>query len=461
MSARAQAAPGRSPATATNGNLSGTGRAADTEPGRIARATLFLLPILGAAGPYLPGIALPGINLFPFRLAILASVILPILLHARIAWFRYSSVQVYLMVGAVWTMWGLMSAFWARNEAAALAGAMTIFGGFLVGLAFVSLRGHGTAGLKWLIRGWMAAGFLCICLAIWELATGNHLPGEWADSQPEHVTRFLAIATFHNPNNFAAFLLLLTSLVMYNLDNKKYFTKKLPAYIYLILIFMAIFVTGSRLSLFGFIILLFIEITMNSKDRLKLFVYTIISLIGFILIYQRFSDVLPGLDSITFLFERGISADGSGSSRLNLARAGLDMLASSNGLGIGAGNFQDLMAGGYKSLPTSNLVDPHNWWFEILSQYGSLVFFIYIGIFFYFSLVIFLSKKFNAKKSLMIFLFAFFVAAVANSSYAAQTTNWMFLATLLVFVLNAAETRRRSSNAGGDIVAPQPAASPA
>lgn len=422
---------------------------ADAEAGPLACAILFLIPCLAAAGPFLPVIPLPGLNLFAFRLAVLASLLVPVLLTARLTWFRYAPTQIYFLVGVLWSIWGLASAFWAENKLAALSGAMVIFSGFLVALALVNLLGYTDRGLKWLVRGWVMAGILSMMLAIWELATGNHLPGAWIDSQPFYVQRLIAVATFHNPNNLAAFLLLLSSIIITKyMFVKNHYLKNTVLFLYMTLILLIIFLTGSRISAVGLIMMIIIYIVIENKNRRYAVFLTTLIVALIIPLYVQYSDQLPRVDSIIKVFERGVSNDSSGSIRLNLTLAGFDMLASSGGLGIGAGNFQSLMIGGYKNFPTGGIIDPHNWWIEVLSEYGIVSFLLYFFIWIYLLYIMALYGSTNIKK-IIILSYAFFVASFANSSYGAQSTNWLFHATLLMFVLNVVHTEKRRGEASG------------
>jgi hypothetical protein len=63
--------------------------------------------------------------------------------------------------------------------------------------------------------------------------------------------------------------------------------------------------------------------------------------------------------------------------RLNLLLNGLKFLQKSHFMGVGAGNIEPLM----KGAPRVNKVNMHNWWAEVLVNFGVIIFILYISLY--------------------------------------------------------------------------------
>jgi O-antigen ligase len=97
--------------------------------------------------------------------------------------------------------------------------------------------------------------------------------------------------------------------------------------------------------------------------------------------------------------------DGTGSTfiRINLYLNSLYTTFQSFMLGVGPGNYQ------YNINPmfnTQGIINPHNWWLEILTNYGLLVFFGYCCFFLYMLVKLFkIYRENNDKNELALILF--------------------------------------------------------
>src|SRR5690606_12671218 len=74
----------------------------------------------------------------------------------------------------------------------------------------------------------------------------------------------------------------------------------------------------------------------------------------------------------------------STSARINLILTGINSILDTFLFGVGAGNFQFHVNGSYD---TNGIVNPHNWWLEVSTNYGVDVFV------FYLAFLIFLFRK--------------------------------------------------------------------
>jgi teichuronic acid biosynthesis protein TuaE len=413
-----------------------TGARQDIGPGGMACAMLFALPIFAAIGGRLPVVPVAGVNLFAFRLAVLAASFFPLLVNPRLFWLRDGAVRFYALVGAVWIFWGTLAVFWAAGTEAAVVNLLAVAFGFLTVLALLNLRANTSRGIRWLFRGWVAAGLVAGSIGVWEFITGSHLPGSWIDNTPARVQRLVVISTFDNPNNFGAFLLLVSTVVLYQMETARSAVVRWTLFVFMLWLFVLAVLSTSKIAVLAILMVLAVYVmrTVQNKVMAVAVVTAIVS--GFAASLTYLGSDLDLLTDIVAFAEGGLTIEQSTLSRVNLFLAGIDMTVSTYGLGVGGGNFSYLMARGYSELWTRDIVDPHNWWIEILSQYGVLVFALYVGFLVYVALFSLRASRGEGSlpRFLLPFVLAFVLSGFANSSYVLQPTNWLFLGTILMMV---------------------------
>lgn len=201
-----------------------------------------------------------------------------------------------------------------------------------------------------------------------------------------------------------------------------------------------IVMSGSRANILAILLeLVILLLLINLKQKIKLITkLTICMAILLILL----SNPTKGFLSQT------TGEIGSMSNRLNLIRNGLLFLHSTALIGVGAGNFEYYMSN-FARYDTKGLINSHNWWLEILVNYGILVFIGYI--IFYLSIIWKLRKIYYEKLSaneklicegLLVSLIGFFFASLSPSSIIAFRPQWFLFAfalTFLNYILNKKE----------------------
>jgi len=198
--------------------------------------------------------------------------------------------------------------------------------------------------------------------------------------------------------------------------------------------FYLIVVTGSRSNILAVLfelvfILLFL---LNFKRKIKAIItigVCIILLFTFLPgpVQGFFSQIGGELNSIV---SQTRMATGSIETRTNLVRNGLSLLYSTAGFGVGAGNAEYYL-----------LTNPHNWWLEILIDYGILIFVGYI--IFYMGIIQNLWKLYHKKQTreekmiceaLLVSLVGFFLASISSSSIMAFKPQWLLFAFALSYL---------------------------
>jgi len=147
--------------------------------------------------------------------------------------------------------------------------------------------------------------------------------------------------------------------------------------------------------------------------------------------------IMRSLGSIATQAELG---EGSVAIRINLAWNGLAFLYRTVGFGVGVGNAEYWMAN-HAFYDTAGILNPHNWWLEILINYGIFIFAGYL--IFFISLVrqpwrIWKRTDQSGNRiipgALLVALVGFSVASIGSSSIMALTPQWLLFAFALAFL---------------------------
>lgn len=400
---------------------------------------IFLIPVTAAIGPYLFPLKLSIITLYGFRIIILLVAILSPIFLIRIEWFKSIVSRLFITLGSLWISWGTLSILWAPDWHRAILDVLNVIFGYAVVFSLLNLRSYTSRGLLVLSKGWVGAFMVTMVVAIWEIISGRHLPSSFTEQTPYYAQLGVVASTFGNPNNYGAFLVLAFPfmLLLYSWETRFYFC--ILYFVFLILWPFLIMLSASRLALIGF--------------GVEVLTFGILYSLSFrripsLLVVYMFFLALAGtyfLNPEFRLYEKilniysEIDTEGSIVVRANLALNALWMIYETSGRGVGAGGFEIIHEQGDVPYWTDGIVNPHNFWLEILSEYGIFVFLLFVTcyfVMFYLSFKKMLNKKHFGKERVVnlmvvVALSGYFFAAIANSSYLEQPTNWVFLASVL------------------------------
>lgn len=205
----------------------------------------------------------------------------------------------------------------------------------------------------------------------------------------------------------------------------------------MLIIFFLLIVSGSRgnlLAIAAQIMFLFLFL-MNFKNKFKsIFLGIIITPI----ILTNFSKMINKLIQMFNSIFNSISL-GRGSSfiRINLIRNGLHFLYNSFGFGVGAGNIEFHMRNN-AIFETFGIVNMHNWWFEILTNYGIIIFILYIIFFIRIFFKIYVIRKIGSNKifseAILLSLVGFVFASVSPSTFIAFKPQWIILGIAIAYI---------------------------
>lgn len=344
---------------------------------RLGIAGIAVAALAAIAGPNL---AAPGAPwLFAFRvLAILIGLglVAYLLMDGRLTLPARVPRPAALL--GILIVWSLLSLAWAEDPLAAVRWTtfLAMMSALAIGIAMLVATPSRARAFLWALAGMWA---LACLIGAAEIATGISLPTARAV-----VGGFGAASLFGNENNFAVFLTLclpwfLALPVVYS-DAR---LRLLGAVGALVSIGFML-ASGSKASLLSLGVMLIALLLLVGADRRRrgrllaaatiaaLAVALVVpSVLGLGLLPQR---TVSKLDFGTLL-EQVQQDQGSGAVRTNLLNDGLDLVAESGGLGVGAGNAEVRVRGLVDFPGVGNL---HNWWLEVLVNGGLLAFAVYL-----------------------------------------------------------------------------------
>jgi len=337
----------------------------------------------------------------------------------------------------------VLSLAWAISKEAAVRDIIFLFMGFLV-IFFSTYYFRAKKDLQILYNLWLYIFGFLILIGFWEHLTGYHLPVSGFFSETRTKFMFMPTGIFYNPNDYSTFLTLSMpfSIGIVHFGRKKYL--RFFGLCSVLGAFYLIVVTGSRANMIAvlFELIFIFMFLLNLRRKFKLVITVaicVILLFAFLPnpIQEFLSQTTGELNSV--VRQTKLMA-GSMGVRMNLVRNSLLFIYSTVGFGVGAGNAEYYMAN-FSQYNTAGITNPHNWWLEILVDYGIFVFIGYI--IFYIGIIQNLWKIYRKKQTveekmiceaLLVSLVGFFFASISSSSIMAFKPQWLLFAFALSYL---------------------------
>lgn len=331
-----------------------------SRPSGVVRLGVFGLPVLASFGSLL---TLSG-GFFAFRLVAAALIVVAVLRYARRQ--QWDTGEVFLLAATSIVVLGgavnlAVSRPWSQD---ALSEYLAVVLTLCLTLAGRRFQRRDRRLPVVLCRGWVLAGLVASGIALWEVATGQHLQNHLAAAvaQPS--------AGFGNPNGLAVFLVLASiwGSVVRGVGNGVLW--RLAAWTQLVLTPFILWQCGARGAILVWLVCcawLLLRRGFRWRDRLA----TTLKCGTPLAIALAVIVIVPLLAA---LVRETAEPESSGNVRLNLTLNGLKLLWRSYGLGTGPGSFEGAMVAMPDALPTGVQVNAHNVWLEFLVQYGVLPF---------------------------------------------------------------------------------------
>ncbi|MHB8984034.1 MAG: O-antigen ligase family protein [Carboxydocellales bacterium] len=405
---------------------------------------LWLLTVAAAFwGPFLAISSHP--QAFAFRILFLGHLVV----LASIALFsnelsthlKQVKIRDQLWFFLFWLFWATISIFWADSRIDAVMHIWALFSGIAI-IVITVLYTDTDRDLTKYSRLILATFLLFSFIGLFEHLTGVHIkPMSTIDPLIYAGEAKFPRVIFSNPNDFATYLALYLPFLY---SRAKYCTswwRKAFGWSTLFFGIYLIMVTQSRANILALFLMTFSALVLYLKDKkLKGFRNLLITgiIIGIVwwgtgyTSYNNlgFTDVVYQLNSL----ENENQEKGSSIQlRIGLIRGGLDMLKKHVFLGVGAGNAEYHMQDYW--LWTRGLTNLHNWWLEVLVNYGVLVWILYLA--FYAKLMWNLFTVQHRSKNILLKQLAeavflamtgFLIGAISSSTLYAANFMWFIFA---------------------------------
>lgn len=386
-----------------------------------------------------------GLSLFPFRVIfVLVSYLFLLVFLFNRGGFDISHIKVrpYIKFLLFWILYAFFSFLWAKDRPSTIKDLIFLFTNISI-ILFVVYYFTNLKDFERFYNLWLFILLLLISIGLWNNITGHQLTEyEGIPSYYEGVFMHTPRATFNNPNDYATYLALSVPFVITFIRYAKNSVFKLfGVFILLVCIYLIIF-TFSRSNyiaiLIGFVFW-YLFLVKNVSSKIKIVLISIF-LFLFFLFSTSFMETIGDIffTEIKSLTEQ--SDSGSMNIRSNLVKNSFLFLINSFGFGIGAGNSEYYMEH-YSVYNTHGITDVHNWWIELLLEYG--IFFFLAYLLFYLNIFINLYKVYKRLKnvvmkkiceSLLIGLVVFLFASISSSSILNLIIQWMLFAFCLGFL---------------------------
>lgn len=401
----------------------------------------YLMVFLSFLGASVYSISFAGINLLPYR-ALLFLAIIIIVSQNTFLKSEYTKVKEYLLFFVIWIMYSLLFLNCSLDQTSGIKYIIYLVIYMLMLICYLHYIKN-IQQIKNIFKIWHYFLVITIIIAIWEINTGQHLSVSGYNKTPDLIFH-IPTTVYGNSNDYATFLAISLPFVLFQVQcQKNIFYKLFFLFISFAIIFL-ILTIGSRANIVsvGIAFILYVVLS-NRKFKIKTFiVLAFITLISIIYFQEILDDIFfmmnNNLISLIDPVER--STNDSNIVRMNLVYNSIDFLSQTYGFGVGAGNAEIWMEK-YGLYDTRGITNPHNWWIEILVNYGLFIFVLYVIIYIrliYQLFEIFLkSKDINQQetaKVLFISLVTFSFASISSSSVMGFMPQWILIILSIVSI---------------------------
>lgn len=402
----------------------------------------FLFAFFGSA---FAAVNIGPFTLFPYRIFLVALLLIFIaqaLMRGEVKAPRID-LRSHLQFFLFWLMYAILSLAWSASKGDAIREIVLLLMGILL-IWFAMYYSDRPEDVERLFSLWFLALCILVALGFWEHVTGQHLPNSLYFGETRTDRMFQPTGVFHNPNDYATFL---TLSLPFTLGVARYTRNKtmgIFAFGIALAVFYLVISTGSRANMIASLVQLglWVAFLTSFSRKVKLaFVGTVVLIVMAVSFPEPIGDLFATVSSaIASLTTEAEVGDRSVRTRGSLIRNGIFFVYSTAGFGVGAGNAEFWMQN-YPRYETGGITNVHNWWFELLTNYGVYVLAGYVVI--YVSIIGRLWRSWRRApfgrvkmiaESLLLSLIGFPVAVISPSSVMAFSPNWLLFAFALAFL---------------------------
>lgn len=426
----------------------------ETRNSKLVDVLVFLCAPTAAMASSFGSVEVLGQSIYPFKVVVPALFVVTLGPSVRLTRHRGSLAQLLLVLAG----WAIIGLAWTPDRVGGMQEALILVFAALAAssLAVATCR---SSGVRALLRGWVAAGYLTALVAVREVVTGQHLATAFVADRDAQVDGVI-LSTFGNPNNFGAFIVLTVpfiGLVVSKVGAGWGLRRgdRVAASVVGLLLPALLVLSGSRLALIGLGLSGACYVALSRHWRSAWRFGAAIAALGLVLSALAIS---AGLELVTKF--KAVLADDpftidSVQTRVNLVWNGIDFAWRTHGVGLGPGGFESTMqAGNYRFAVKPGVVNAHNFWIEVLSQYGVFGLGVLIVVLLAATTVLLRFRRDartltveRAASICIAGLAGYVVASCAASSYVNSSENWLFIASYLAMIPALTNLRGRSDRA--------------
>lgn len=382
-------------------------------------------------------------HIFPYRILIPVLWLLAIfrVIQNRGVWdLPPLKVKAFGLFLLAWFVYAVLSINWAIDKTNAIRHVIFLFLSFSL-ILFSVIYLNTIEDLYIVSIIWLVCLGMMIIFGFFESQSGFHLPV----SRYHQRSVTFPTAVFYNENDFATFLSLSAPfLLSYFFFVKKFWVRLLFFSAFFALLYV-MFATDSRANFLaiileiGYFIGVFFALESNRKEIMLLLSGSFLAFLIFPnLISDKVHTLVRGFQTIVTQLTTQTMSIGH---RINLAKNGLLFLLSTWGFGVGAGNVEYWMQNrAYFAI--GHRFNIHNWYLEVLVNYGIFVFvgyvIFYIGLVYKIFTVLKLHKNNQKMKiigvAILGTMIGFLFASISSSSISAFRPHWMMYALGLSYI---------------------------
>ncbi len=412
------------------------------------KSMIYLLIASSAMGAGILSIKLTtGLSLFPYRIMLILVICFSMLMVLFNRWgldISHIKVKPYIRFLLIWILYAAISYLWSKDRGSTLKDVISLCTNIsliiIVIYFFRSLKDYEKFYNLWLLIMIPLLG-----VGLWNHITGQQLTEYTFKIAPYAKDSFMHAprATFTGPNEYATYLSLNIPFVITFIRYGSNKTLKLAGLIGLLLCLYLLIYTQSRANyiavMFG---LIFWYLYLVRNPTTKMAIAMMITALGLLLILFS-GPIIATIDDIFISQMTSLTQsteEGSVNIRMNLIKNSVQFLLDSFGLGIGAGNSEYYMRN-YGIYNTHGITNVHNWWVELLTEYGVFIFMLYL--IFYLSIILKLIRMYKEShsaierkicESLLACLSIFLFACISSSSLLNFMPQWILFAFCLGFL---------------------------
>ncbi len=332
-----------------------------------------------------------------------------------------------------WQCYSIASLFWALSISLAAKEIVYNIINFSLLPIFLILCNRASKPLLSIIKGWVLLFVISIPFALYEFISGvHHYTAEQTHSKIyinfDQIRNYAALA-YGNLNGYNQILVYALPFVFGFTLLQKTIKQKIFSLAVMIFLTAFIIMNSSRASILCLAVttsVFFIQKNHLITGKIKLLFMAAGILFSFLFYDVIFINVLArlgGQDSNGF----------SDSYREEIIYSGLGTLRENLYLGLGSGNFSIGIEKFSNFSLTQDFIASHNFFLEILVQYGLIIFIMFL---FYLARIYLNRKKDSISKFIIVaFILSYAFTSVINSSYHLNTSTWIFLFSIQMFTI--------------------------